>query len=226
MADRTSRDVPSGLAVTSSSSERAVPTTGSVVHRRVRRRMPRRLYPLVLPSLALPAAIPPMSLLELAQPNMAEQPTGLVLPRVFVDSSAPERLVGLSSPAFETRLPEQHNDHSSVADSQVDYVDTTFSEQVRLPLFRLWSGHLEFGAFDIDRSMDTILLGPQSTGGLVNLSNILLPTHQGRIKPVDEVSYGMVLSFRLRGHSEWGPHIHGWKCLGWALGSGRGCRLN
>jgi hypothetical protein len=191
--------------------------------------MPQRsvnFYPLLVPSLALPKAMPPIPLPEAPQPNVAEQPTRLVFPGVFADSSALERLADPSSPTFEVALPEQRHDHGSLADSQVDYVDTTFGEQVRLPLFRLWSGHLEFGAFDSDRAMDNILLGPQRNGGLFNISSILLPAHQGKMKPVDEVSYGMMLSFHLRGHSEWGPHIHGWRCLGWAIGSGRGCRLD
>jgi hypothetical protein len=154
---------------------------------------------------------------------VAEQPTGFLFAGLFV---APERQVDLSSPTFETTLLKLHHDHSSLADSQMDYMGTTFSEQVRLPLFRLWSGRLEFGAFDDDRSMDNILLGPQRTGGLLNVSNIVLPAHQGKMAPVDEVSYGMMLSIHLRGHREWGPHVHGWRCLGWAIGSGRGCRLD
>lgn len=224
MADGSPSYVPSALTVAPLNQQGGIAATGIPMHRRVRRRTPHRfvsLYPLLIPSLAIPKAIPPMPLPEAPQPSVAEQPTGLVS-----NSSAPERPIELSSPAFETTLLKLRQDRSSLTDSQVDYVETTFSEQVRMPLFRLWSGRLEFGAFDDERAMDNIFLGPQRAGGLANVSNLLMPAHQGKMTPIEEVSYGMMVSFHLRGHSEWGPHIHGWRCLGWAIGSGRGCRLD
>src|SRR6516225_1948195 len=94
-ADRASRYVPSELTVTPLSSRREIPVTGIPMHRRVHRRMPQRsvnFYPLLVPSLALPKAMPPIPLPEAPQPNVAEQPTRLIFPGVFADSSALERL--------------------------------------------------------------------------------------------------------------------------------------
>jgi hypothetical protein len=126
---------------------------------------------------------------------------------------------------FETTLLRLREDHGLMADSQVNYMQTRFSEQVRLPLFRIWSGRLEVGAFDDDRAMDNTLLGPDRAWGL-SISSSFLPIHRGRMSPMDDESYGMMLSLHLKAQGEWGPHIHGWRCLGWAVGVGRGCRLD
>jgi hypothetical protein len=137
---------------------------------------------------------------------------------------------GLERPADSSILTDEtainpRNERDSVVDSQVDYMQTPFNEQVRLPLFRVWRGRVEIGAFNSDQSLDNTLLGPQRAAGLP-ISSVFEPAHTGRFTPVDNLSYGIMLSLHFKPNSEWGPHIHGWRCLGWVVGSGRGCRLD
>jgi hypothetical protein len=183
----------------------------------------------LLPSASTPsvAVSPEKKALPDAPKAVAERLNALAGPSltgVFGTYSVLERPAEPSILTDETAI-NPRNERNSVADSQVHYMQTSFSEQVRLPFFRIWRGRVEIGAFDSDQYMDNTLLGPQRAAGLP-ISSMFEPAHHGRFTPVDDLSYGMMLSLHFEPNSEWGPHIHGWRCLGRVVGSGRGCRLD
>ena len=186
--------------------------------------------PSLLPSASTPAvAFPPdkKTILPDAPKATTQQLNafaGPLLTAIFGSKySGHERPADPSILMDETPI-NPRNERDSVVDTQVDYVETTFSEQVRMPLFRFWRGRVEIGAFYSDQYMTNILLGSERAGLAISSSFEL--AHFRKFTPTDDVSYGMMLSLPFKPDLEWGPHIHGWRCLGWVVGHGRGCRLD
>jgi hypothetical protein len=122
-------------------------------------------------------------------------------------------------------LDSQGHNHSSALESSIDYVETPFAQETRLPVAALWGGRLKLGGFDKLSPMENMLLGPPASGRLPAWS-VTTQAHPGLWVPLAEESYGLRLAVHLKRDSQPGPHTQVWRCLARVVGAGRGCHLD
>ncbi len=149
-------------------------------------------------------------------------PAPLATPAFSAQLQAPPLAAALSYPdplAMVIAADYRGRDHDPGIGSTVDYVKTPFVEQNHLPVARFFGGRFELGGFNTLRPMENVLLGPPAL-------NAATKAHPGIRVPLSDESYGLSLSIRLKRHPAPEHQVSVWRCLGWVVGGGRGCRLN
>lgn len=114
-----------------------------------------------------------------------------------------------------------HANHSASLESSVDFGETPFAEEARLPLFAFSRGRVQLGPFYSYRYTENVLMGPPGAGSLSAWS-VSMQNHPGVIVPLGDETYGLSLAVRLKGESDPEPRIHLFRCLAWVVG-GHGC---
>jgi hypothetical protein len=110
----------------------------------------------------------------------------------------------------------RNRDHKLERLFQADVVKTPFIRQTRVPVFGLWNGRLQLGAFANTRYFDNTLLDPLCSD---RFRRIGAP----RLRAVG--SRGVSLTFRLDRDAFAPRPVNTWRCLTWLLGAGPGCPL-
>jgi len=137
----------------------------------------------------------------------------------------------LSGPRYSANLlrlaplESRGHNHSSALESSIDYVETPFAQETRLPVAAFWGGRLELGGFDKLSPMENMLLGPPPSDSLRAWS-VTAQAHQGVWVPLAEESYGLSLAVHLKRNSPPGRHTQVWRCLARVVGAGHGCHLD
>ena len=168
--------------------------------------LPAAAQNLLLPARTTPATVPRFSA-RLRFPPLAMSPT--------------------DSTPLATGIPADYPGQSlaSAAQSLTESVVTPFLDQRRVSFASLAGGHLELKCFEALEPMENILLGPPAFGGSTAAGVATQANHPGMWVPLSRASYGLTLSFHLKGNSG-GDHSAGfWGCLGRILG-GRACPSN
>ena len=110
----------------------------------------------------------------------------------------------------------RNRDHKLERLSQADVVKTPFIRQTRVPVFGLWNGRLQLGAFANTRNFDNTLLDPLCSARLRRIGAPRLGAVGSR---------GVSLTFRLDRDAFAPRPVNTWRCLTWLLGAGPGCPL-
>ena len=108
----------------------------------------------------------------------------------------------------------RNRDHKLERLFQADVVKTPFMRQTRVPVFGLWNGRLQLGAFANNRNFENNLLDPLCSDRF---------RHNGapRLRAVG--SRGVSLTLRLDRDAFAPRPVNTWRCLTWLLGAGPGC---
>jgi len=129
----------------------------------------------------------------------------------------PALLLDQQPSRFSFLLDAIHNrDHKLERLFQAEVVKTPFIRQTRVPVFDLWSGRLQLGAFANTRNFENDLFGPICSSRF---------GHMGAPRLRSIGSRGVSLTFHLD-RDAFGPRpVNTWRCLAWLLGVGPGCPL-
>ena len=119
-----------------------------------------------------------------------------------------------------------HN-HSDFVETAADFVDTPFAQDIRLSIMELDGGQVQLSGDYRYWATDNLLYGLPGAGTLQAWS-VSAQSHPSLRAPRGDESIGITISF----HSKAGlepdhhRHIHVWRCAGWIVGNGRGCRVD
>ena len=177
---------------------------------------------------------------------VATLPLAGCLPAAAQNLLLPARTAPANVPAFSARLrfpplaaspsdpsilatgiPADYPGQSlaSAAQSLMESVATPFLHQRRVSFASLAGGHLELKCFEALEPMESILLGPPAFAGSTAVGVGTQAQHPGMWVPLSRASYGLTLSFNLKGDSGSDHSAGFWGCLGRILG-GRACHAN
>ncbi len=145
-----------------------------------------------------------------------------------LDKVEPQPRISLSySPGLLAPLGDARTMRTSIAllVTSLPIVQTPFVQQVRFPVATLWAGRLQFGGFESRSTGENLLWGLPGSGTLPAWS-ISGQAHPGLWGPQADQSVGLSLSLQLKRDVESSSRSRIWRCLGWFVGAGLGCRLN
>ena len=147
---------------------------------------------------------PPLVNLDSFQRLNSLQPQPKLKPALSFSSrvEAPPRLAPPHYPERPTRLFPRYirvHSHNSTLESSVDYVETAFAKDVRLPVAFFPGGRLQLAGFYGSHPVGNLLWGPPAAGR---------QAHPGVWAPPNQESYGLRISIRLKRDSEKSPHTN------------------
>jgi hypothetical protein len=147
--------------------------------------------------------------------SQAAAPVGLPPPEPFAPTLTLDPPLSQQPGRFVFLLDAIHNrDHKLERLFQADVVKTPWVRQTRIPVFELWDGRLQIGAFVNTRNYDNTLFGP------------LCPAHFGQIggpRLRGTANRGLNLTFRLDPGARSISSANGWRCIAWLLGASPAC---
>ena len=110
------------------------------------------------------------------------------------------------------------------AASPVATTTTPFVQDVNVRLASMWGGRLEFGGFQSQRPMDSLLNGLPGSGSRPSWGTGSR-ANSGALTPSGSDSYGLRLTVALGSAPSESDRTEAWRCLARMVGM-RGCRLN
>jgi hypothetical protein len=192
---------------------------------------PRRLFKWCTRLVFLAAAIGEFPATGLAQTLMSAQfegPSAVVasaLGSPSADGFATQPNLAISSRSADAKQPDvwrsrkesYYHSHDSAVEKAIQFSETPFMEQFRMPIGSFLGGRVLLGGFGSVVPTENIHWGLPGSGSLPNWSEIRVG-HPGLNVPYFNNSFGLSLTLHRTGHPDQGVGSGLGRCVSWLLG--------
>jgi hypothetical protein len=128
------------------------------------------------------------------------------------------RSAGATQPDdWKSRNESYYHSHDSAVEKAIQFSETPFMEQYRMPIGSFLGGRVLLGGFGSVVPTENILWGLPGSGSLPNWSEIRVG-HPGLDVPYFNNSFGLSLTLHRTGHPDQGVGSGLGRCVSWLLG--------